>query len=404
MGYPWSKYDKLTAADLNAEFAAVLGSVAPVTAVAGRTGSVTLSHTDILDWAATLSPYALLASPTLTGTPRAPTATLGSTTTQIATTAFVANAVVAATTGVATFNTRSGAVTLVAADLTTPLTTPSAIGSVTPSTGAFTTISATQQISSTLAIGTAPFSVTSTTQVNNLNVSQLVGATWVAPGTIGSTTPNTGKFTTVQSTQATGTAPFIVASTTQVSNLNVSSLVGATWIAPGTIGSTTPSTGKFTTLTATGLISPASAVGIAGTATNDSAPAGSIGEYTTAALLIGSAVALTTVTAANVTSISLTAGDWDVTGNVGFSLNVLTVPTLFQGCISTTSATMQAQGEPGVAGYYPPQIAGQVTQSMALNARRISLAGTTTVYLVALCSFGTNTAAAFGTIRARRVR
>ena len=44
----------------------------------------------------------------------------------------------------------------------------------------------------------------------------------------------------IKSTLATGTAPFIVASTTQVANLNASQLVGATWAAPATLGSTTP--------------------------------------------------------------------------------------------------------------------------------------------------------------------
>ena len=49
--------------------------------------------------------------------------------------------------------------------------------------------------------------------------------------------------------------------------------------APGPIGNTTPSTGAFTTLSASGLISPTSTVGIAGTITNDNVQAGSIGEY-----------------------------------------------------------------------------------------------------------------------------
>ena len=44
----------------------------------------------------------------------------------------------------------------------------------------------------------------------------------------------------IKSTLATGTAPFIVASTTQVTNLNASQLVGATWASPATLGSTTP--------------------------------------------------------------------------------------------------------------------------------------------------------------------
>lgn len=56
---------------------------------------------------------------------------------------------------------------------------------------------------------------------------------------------------TLQSTVATGTAPLIVASTTNVPNLNASSLNGATFAATGAIGSTTPSTGVFTTVRAT---------------------------------------------------------------------------------------------------------------------------------------------------------
>lgn len=73
-------------------------AAAPVQSVAGRTGAVTLTHTDITDWTATLAPYALLASPALTGTPTAPTATAGTNTNQIATTQFVSNAVSSATT------------------------------------------------------------------------------------------------------------------------------------------------------------------------------------------------------------------------------------------------------------------------------------------------------------------
>jgi hypothetical protein len=65
-----------------------------------------------------LSGYAPLASPAFTGVPTAPTATVGSSTGQLATTAFVAAAVTASTTGVASFNTRTGAVVLTTADIT----------------------------------------------------------------------------------------------------------------------------------------------------------------------------------------------------------------------------------------------------------------------------------------------
>ncbi len=146
---------------------------------------------------------------------------------------------------------------------------PGAIGSGTPSTGAFTTLSASGVITSTLSTGTAPFTVASTTVVGNLNVSQLLGSTWAAPGTIGSGTPSTGAFTTlsatgvITSTLATGTAPFTVASTTNVANLNASSLSGATFASPGAIGGGTPSTGAFTTLSATGVITSTLATGTA---------------------------------------------------------------------------------------------------------------------------------------------
>jgi hypothetical protein len=69
-----------------------------VQTVAGRTGAVTLTTADLTDFATAVStPLTLLAplaSPTFTGTPLAPTATAGTNTTQVATTAFVlANAV-----------------------------------------------------------------------------------------------------------------------------------------------------------------------------------------------------------------------------------------------------------------------------------------------------------------------
>ena len=53
------------------------------------------------------------------------------------------------------------------------------------------------------------------------------------------------------STVATGTAPLVVSSTTNVANLNASSLGGATFAAPGAIGGTTASAITGTTITGT---------------------------------------------------------------------------------------------------------------------------------------------------------
>lgn len=95
--------------------AVAAGAGGGVTAFNTRTGAVTLTSTDVTT-ALTFTP-ANIASPTFTGTPAAPTATFGDNTTKLATTAFVQAAIVASTTGVSSFNTRTGAVVLVSGDV-----------------------------------------------------------------------------------------------------------------------------------------------------------------------------------------------------------------------------------------------------------------------------------------------
>src|SRR5215472_14162674 len=68
------------------------------------------------------------------------------------------------------------------------------------------------------------------------------------------------------------------------------------------------------TLAVTGALTPTG--GIVGVNGASNAAAGNIGEYVTASLAQGSAVNLPGGTATNLTSISLTAGDWDVFGVV----------------------------------------------------------------------------------------
>lgn len=84
----------------------------------GRSGDIVLTEADITAALANSNiPYAPLNSPNFTGYATAPTAPQGSSTGQIATTAFVMNAVADSTTGVVSFNTRTGVVTLEAADI-----------------------------------------------------------------------------------------------------------------------------------------------------------------------------------------------------------------------------------------------------------------------------------------------
>lgn len=293
------------------------------------------------------------------------------------------------------------------------------IGDVTPSTAVFTTLAASGAVSG--AGFTARFSTPgpigdsspSTAAFITLAASGAVSgagftARFATPGAIGSTVASTGAFTTISasgqitSTVSTGSAPLVVASTTNVANLNASSLSGATFAAPGAIGGGTPSTGAFTTLSATGLVSPSSVAGIKGTTTNDSAQAGSVGEYISSTVLTGSAVLLTSGASADITSISLTAGDWDVWGNIALNIGAGTVFLTVAAWISATSATPPTLPNGGADSSW----AGSTSVAFTLLAgfTRILVSTTTTIYLSTNVTWSTAQPGAYGFIGARRVR
>lgn len=142
---------------------------------------------------------------------------------------------------------------------------------------------------------------------------------------------------------------------------------------------------------------------ISGTATNNNAAAGQVGEYVTSAIAVGSAVSLATATSKTVTSISLTAGDWDVTGVVDFHPGALTTGSYFQGGVSITNNTLGGQDQYASA---PMALAAGLGVDVGLVSpvSRISLSTTTTIYLTCQAGFSTSTMTAYGTIRARRVR
>jgi hypothetical protein len=106
----------------------------------------------------------------------------------------------------------TGSVVVSKADINGGTVDGTAIGGSSAAAGAFTTLSATGQLTSTLADGTAPMVVTSTTKVANLNVDKLDGADWAAPAALGSTTPATGTFTTITGKKGVGT-PIALTST-----------------------------------------------------------------------------------------------------------------------------------------------------------------------------------------------
>ena len=135
-----------------------------------------------------------------------------------------------------------------------------------------------------------------------------------------------------------------------------------------------------------------------------SAAAGEVGEFISATVLAGAAISNTTATAANVTSISLTAGDWQVYGNVVFAPNAATVPTVLGCWISVTSATVPTAPNEGAEFFQQLSFTTGVTQFFPCGQKRISVSGTTTVFLSSFATFTVNTMQSYGFIGARRAR
>lgn len=144
-----------------------------------------------------------------------------------------------------------------------------------------------------------------------------------------------------------------------------------------------------------------------GTTTNNNAAVGYIGEFLSSVIASGSAVSLSSATTANVTSISLTAGDWDVFSVVYFTQGATTTATAYSAGITSTSATLpgnNAASQANEPGTGVALIAGNPVPTLEIIRVRQSLAATTTIYLVAQSTFLVSTNAAFGGISARRVR
>lgn len=142
---------------------------------------------------------------------------------------------------------------------------------------------------------------------------------------------------------------------------------------------------------------PAPSASVIGTTTNDNAATGYIGEVVTSTVASGAGVSLVTGTAKTITSISLTAGDWDVYGMFGAFTD-----TAITSVIAGSSLTTNTTGAEDSTVYAAP-ISGNQTLQSAIPTVRVSIASTTTIYLVGRVAF-TGTCVGYGRITARRAR
>jgi hypothetical protein len=140
-----------------------------------------------------------------------------------------------------------------------------------------------------------------------------------------------------------------------------------------------------------------------GTKTNDDAIAGNVGEYVSSTVLVANAVSMVTNVGKTVTSITLTPGDWDVTGLVGSRTAATTSITHTSQSISLVNNTMGDIGNETShnTGAFVP---GALSFLEVTPVVRISIATTTVVYMVAHALFTIAAVDCYGLLRARRVR
>ncbi len=171
------------------------------------------------------------------------------------------------------------------------------------------------------------------------------------------------------------------------------------------IGSTNPGATLDVTGTAriSGIITATG--GILGTATNNSATAGNVGEEINSATSTYTNYT-TTATYQQVASITLTAGDWDISafGSLSFNGATLTVGSNALFVISTTTASATGVTEGKNISYVDQNALGTSIQSTSISPYRVSISGSTTYYLNSQSTFTLGNPQFVGSIRARRMR
>lgn len=149
--------------------------------------------------------------------------------------------------------------------------------------------------------------------------------------------------------------------------------------------------------TSSGLVIP-------GTPTNDDAAIGNVGEFVRA---YAAAVAqVSTGSWVNIASIALTAGDWDVSGVVEMAVNgaALTGVPIVNGAVSQFSGNTVTDHVEGDNWARQSFSNSAYVGSISIPAWRVSVAGSTTVYLKAETNYSSGTPQYSGRISARRVR
>ncbi len=144
-------------------------------------------------------------------------------------------------------------------------------------------------------------------------------------------------------------------------------------------------------------------VQLKGNNANTTPPAGFKGQTFRGYISNSASIPLTSATTVTVTTINITAGIWDISALVGYVTGPTSTLTLAQASISATQSVIAANYGDDSVNHKPGSINVASQPVFVIPKFRVSLSGTTSYYLVANATFGTDTCAVYGRISATRV-
>lgn len=308
----------------------------------------------------------------------------------------------------------SGTLTLnTTGTITVPNATDTLVGKATTDTLTNKTLSGNTATNLISGAGTFTFNTTGTITSPNAT-DTLVGKATTDTLTNKTISGASNTITNVSlTTGVTGTLPVGNGGTGQNSALTANGVVYATSTtamavtAAGTAGQALISAGSGSPPAYSSTFGPTTGGNIVGTNTNNNAAAGQVGEFVVASP--GAPVTPgTSGTVVNFTSISLTAGDWDVDGSVSLATGATSAISQLSAFVTLTSAAIDSANSGAFFQELRSAFNVSSTYLYPIGTRRISIATTTTVFIAGTIVYTTLGGATFNQngilIRARRVR